>query len=164
MRIPLRRVVLEAHRLHDLLVSNRDPLYGYDPISGSRSATAAQRYGLLDRDPRHDRYVDHLRSIKRQYPKCQIEDNIDLELAIAAPSEEAKIHGLEALLERFHDRDAAPEALLRLGIAYRAAGRAREGDEAFAQLIRRFPESIWARQANDHVGPMRRVTVTRAVL
>ncbi|MCH7596601.1 MAG: tetratricopeptide repeat protein [Planctomycetes bacterium] len=164
LRIPLRRVVLEAHRLHDLLVSNRDPLYGYDPISGSRSATAAQRYGLLDRDPRHDRYVDHLRSIKRQYPKCQIEDNIDLELAIAAPSEAAKIHGLEALLERFHDRDAAPEALLRLGIAYRAAGRARKGDEAFAQLIRRFPESIWARQANDHVGPMRRVTVTRAGL
>ena len=147
LRIPMERVILEAHRFHDLFVANRDPLYGYDPISGPRVATNDLGAGLMDLDPRHDRYVDHLKAIKLQYPRCQIEDNIDLEIAKATPELAVRIERLELLLDTFDDRDAIPEALFRLGVAYKSGKRSADSEAAFARLVRTYPNSIWARQA-----------------
>jgi outer membrane protein assembly factor BamD (BamD/ComL family) len=147
LKISIERVLLEAHRLRGLLVANRDPLYGYDPISGVRDAIGALGVGIMDLDPRHDRYVYHLEAIKAQYPRCQVEDNIDLEIAKATESAGRKIELLEECVRRFPDRDAVPEALLRLGLAYRTVDRSGRADEAFARLTREHPNSIWAEQA-----------------
>ena len=162
LKIPLERVLLEAGRLHDLLVANRDPLYGYDPISGSRAASGGLGVGMLDLDARHDRYIHQLEVIKAQYPRSQVEDNVDLEIAKATPSNELKIERLEACLRRFPRRDAVPEALLRLGIAFRSADRPEKADEAFAQLVSEHPDSVWANQAARLAPWITRTRVTRA--
>ena len=160
--IRLERIVLEAHRLRDLLVSNRDPIYEYDPICGSRHTDDSPRWGLLDLDPRHERYVEQLEAIKTNYPNCQIEDNIDLEIAKATPSLTARIERLEALLQKFPRGDAAAEALLRLGMAYQTGEDASRSDEAFARLTRDWPDSIWTRQAAGYVPWTSRTQLTKA--
>ena len=153
LEIPVERVLLEAHRLRDLLAANRDPLYGYDPISGPRRSRGAWRSGLLDFDPRHERYVENLEALKTQYPNCQIEDNIELEIAKATPDLAQRVARLRTCLDRFPDRDAAPEALFRLGIARRANDRLNESEDAFMRLVREHPRSIWTRQAA-HYSPV----------
>ncbi len=145
--IPLERIVLEANRLHDLLGANRDPLYGYDPIGGSRYDEGISRFGLLDLLPRDERYTENLRELKRRYPNCQILDNIDLEIAKAADDLTVKIERLEALLAAYPQRDAVPEALFRLGVAYKSDGKTAESEEAFDRLAGDHPNSIWATQA-----------------
>jgi hypothetical protein len=168
--IRLERVVLEAHRLRELLVANLDPIYGYDPICGSRRTDARRdqggsgetRWGLLDLDPRHERYVEHLEAIKAKYPNCQIEDNIELEIANAATSMTARIDRLEALLRQFPRGDAAAEALLRLGMAYQISEDAARSDDAFARLARDWPDSIWSRQAAGFVPGTARTRLSKA--
>lgn len=160
--IRLERVVLEAHRLRELLVANRDPIYGYDPLCGSRRTDDSLRWGLLDLDPRHERYVEHLEEIKAKYPNGQIEDNIELEVANAATSMTARIDRLEALLRQFPRSDAAPEALLRLGVAYQSGEDAARSDDAFARLTRDWPDSIWTRQAAGFVPGTARTRLSKA--
>ena len=139
--------MLEAHRLHDLLASNRDPLYGFDPISGRDRPTEAVGFGLMDLEPRNERYVENLRKLGHIYPHSQIEDNICLEIAKAASEPPLKISRLEACIERFSSTDAIPEALYRLAVAYRAAGRTDDGEQTFGRLLADYPNSIWTRQA-----------------
>lgn len=160
--IRLERVILETHRLRELLVANRDPIYGYDPLCGSRRSGDSPRWGLLDLDPRHERYVEHLDSIKAKYPNCRIEDNIELEVANAATSVSARIDRLEALLRQFPRGDAAPEALLRLGMAYQAAEDAVRSDDAFAKLMRDWPVSIWTRQVAGFMAGSARTRLSKA--
>ena len=160
--IRLDRIVLEAHRLRELLVSNLDPIYGYDPLCGSRRVDDSLRWGLLDLDPRHERYVEHLEAIKAKYPNCQIEDNIELEIANATTSMTARIDRLEVLLRQFPSGDAAPEALLRLGMAYQTGEDAARSDDAFARLTRDWPDSIWTRQAAGFVPGTARTRLSKA--
>ncbi len=160
LNIPLGRLLLAARHLHGLLSENEDPLYGYTPICGPRRQDTYPTFGLLDLDPRHPSYVANLNAIKERYPNCQIEDNIDLEIALAsdrrhgssddtslaaAPTPKTKL--LEACIRRFADRDAAPEALFRLGAAYREANEFELSEEAFNRLAAQHADSIWARQA-----------------
>jgi len=163
LRIPIDRIVLEAHRLHDLLVNNRDPIYGYDPISGPAGRTKELTFGWADLDERNDRYADRLRELLTKYPRCQMEDNIEAALAMTAKTRPEQIEQLEACLDRFPDRDSAPEALFRLGVAYEAVNRVPDAGEAFAQLAERFPRSIWTfvatRRSMRPLGPQ----LTRAV-
>ncbi len=147
LRIPMDRVILEAHRLRDLLTANRDPIYSFDPIHGSHRPEDAFQLGLLDLDPRYEGYVENLESLRSQYPNCQIEDNIELEIALATDDLGERVKRLEGLLQRFPDRDAVPEAMLRLAIAYRDARQPSRGDEVLARLAQQHPESIWARHA-----------------
>jgi hypothetical protein len=140
-------IVIQAHRLLDLLAENRDPIYGYDPLCGSHVTGAEYSFGLLDLDARHERYDANLRRLKRRYPDCQIEDNIDLELAKLAATLTTRIARLREVVLHFAGRDAVPEAMLRLGMAYRDHDQADEADEAFAGLMKRYPRSIWAVQA-----------------
>jgi len=140
-------VLIEATRLYDLLRENRDPIYGYDPISGTHVGGDERTFGLLDLDARHERYTANLQQLKQWYPDCQIEDNIDLELAKAAPSLSTRIARLRELMVRFAGRDAVPEAMLRLGMAYRDDSQPEESEGAFADLMKRYPETVWTAQA-----------------
>ncbi|MFQ5494605.1 MAG: tol-pal system YbgF family protein, partial [Phycisphaerae bacterium] len=149
--IPLERILLEAHRLRDLIAHNRDPLYGYDPLSGTQRRDDEVRFGLLDLNPRHKRYVANLAALRAHYPRCQLEDNIDLEIAKATPDAPARIRRLRTLLAAFPRGDAAPEALFRLALVTRTHRDSQAGREAFARLFRDFPDSIWARQASRYV-------------
>ncbi len=147
LRIPSDRIVLEAHRLRDLLTANRDPIYAYDPISGSRRPEDAFRVGLLDLDPRHEMYATNLEALKTQYPTCQIEDNIDLEIAQVTEPPAEKVERLRSLLSRFPDGDASAEAILRLGMAYAEVGAIQQRDESLRRLVREHPQSVWVRHA-----------------
>lgn len=149
--ISMERILLEAHRLFGLLRKNRDPIYGYDPICGSRARRESFSFGLLDLDPRNDRYVENLRILKGRYPNCQAMDNIDLEIAKATSSNSQKIQLLGECLSRYPDRDAAAEALFRLGVALKADQQTGRSDEVLARLMRNHPGSIWSKRAQRYV-------------
>jgi len=140
-------VLLEANRLRDLLTKNRDPIYGYDPLSGTKVAQDERSFGLLDLDPRYERYEENLRQLNDWYPDCQIEDNIDLELAKAADAVTTRIARLEEIVARFPGRDAVPEAMLRLAMAYRDNNQPVLSDQTFTDLMTRHPRTIWAKEA-----------------
>ena len=147
LEIDVEQVRIEAYRLHDLFAANRDPIYGWDPIAGTRRDRAAISFGLLDLVPRNENYAANLRRLKEAYPRCQINDNIDLELAKAAGFHVEKIQRLESLLREHPRGDAVPEALYRLGVAYYASDRSDEGLRRFARLNSVHPTTIWADQA-----------------
>jgi hypothetical protein len=145
--ISRERVLLEADRMRNLLVANRDPLYGYEPIHGPRRPAAGPSFGLLDLDPRAERYAEKLQRLKDAYPNCQIEDNIDLEIAKTTEPLTDQIAALRRCLEIFPDRDAVPEALFRLGVAYKVAGQTRNSETTFIRLFNECPDSVWTAQA-----------------
>lgn len=140
-------MILEAHGLRDLLKQNRDPLYGYDPIGVPRRFTGELAFGLMHLHPRHNRYLENLNLLKERYPHCQLEDNIDLQIAKATAEPEARVRLLEELLKRFPERDAAPEAQYLLGMAYRELGDGVQARAQFDRLRAGHPASIWAQQA-----------------
>lgn len=161
--LDLERTIIEAHRLRDLIAYNGDPRYGYDPLCGSPFAPDDDR-GLLDFDPRSLSYVDDLRGLRERYgnPPAKLLDNIELELAKTieidprnAPGPAAlavlQIQRLNRLISDWPDGDAVPEALYRLGIAYRDNGQPASSQHALGRLLTNFPESIWARQARSAV-------------
>ena len=155
LRSAFPHVLLEAHWLHDLLVQNHDPLYGYEPFSRPRRETSPLWFGLMDLDPRHERYIDNLQALKAGYPNCQLEDNLDLEIAKATSSLTLKIERLDECLRRFPRRDAAPESLYRLGVACKASGQSSRSPEIFARLAITYPNSIWTQQAARYAaGPL----------
>jgi outer membrane protein assembly factor BamD (BamD/ComL family) len=117
---------------------------------------------LLDLDRRHERYAEHLETLKAKYPNCQIEDNIELEIGKATASLTARIDRLEALLRNFSRGDAAAEALLRLGMAYQTGENPSRSDEALARLAQEWPDSIWTRQAAGYVPWTSRTRLTKA--
>lgn len=145
LRVPLERIVMDGRRLLDLLTRNRDPNFAYDPLCGSRRRGDAFRVGLLDLDPRHEAYVTNLEALRTQYPGSVIDDNIELELAKAAATTLERIAGLESLIARYPDADAAEEGLLRLAAAYQETGAGVQRDNALARLRSKDPPSVWAR-------------------
>lgn len=145
--IDMARILLKAHRLYNLISNNRDPLYGYEPISGPISGREGFTFGLLDLDPRHSNYANNLKVILDRYPHCQIEDNILVERAKVETDIERRIDTLDECLRRFPDRDAAPEAMFRLSEALRSAGRPQEASSITATLLNNFPNDVWAKQA-----------------
>ncbi len=160
--IPRERILLQAHCLRDLLTANRDPLYRYDPLCGPRHRSASFLFGLLDLDPRHDRYVDNLEALLARYPNCQLEDNIDLEIAKGASSLPERITRIEQCLARYPDRDMVSEALFRLGLALKYDNQPEKGEEAFRRLVREFPDSVWRRQAERYTAAGRVLQVSRS--
>lgn len=149
------RIVLEAHRLYDLIAQNRDPIYGYDPLYRPRDPQEPLWFGFLDLNPRSKWYIANLQRLLDAYPKCQLEDNLTLEIAKATSSTSLKIERLEDCLQRFPRRDAVPEALFRLSQAYRSAGHARPAYATVETLVREHSDSFWAQRArrSGHVLP-----------
>jgi len=144
LRIPLSRVLLQARAFHDLLVSNNDRLYAYSPLCGSRRPGDAFRTGLLHLDPRSERYIENLRELESQYPGASLEDNIELEIAKAAATPGERIAALQGFLSRFPSGDAAPEALLRLGVSLAQDDRSKQAAEVVGRLVETYPLSVWA--------------------
>jgi tetratricopeptide (TPR) repeat protein len=142
--ISRERCQLEGGRLLDLLINNRDPLYGYEPL-----------VRLLHFDPRDEHYRENLRALVERYPRAQISDNATLEIALAAPTVADRVALLESFAEEFPSGDAVPEALFRLGEACRELGEVRKARECYEGVIREGPESIWRRPAEEalHVLP-----------
>jgi tetratricopeptide (TPR) repeat protein len=151
--------LIEAHRLRDLISANDDARYGYDPLCGSAFDSAGDR-GLLDLDPRSSAYLGGLRNLRARYtdPPARLLDNIELEIAKAARSDgpppdgqppiaAEQIQLLNRLLSHRPDGDAVPEALFRLGIAYRDNGQAAASQHIFGRLLAEHPGTIWAGQA-----------------
>ena len=154
VNIGFDRIMLEAHRLHDLFVANQDPIYGYDPFYRTRRQSAGIWFGLMDLVPQSEGFISNLTLLKAAYPDCQLEENIDLEIAKATSSLTLKIERLEACLQRFPRRDAVPEALFRLGMAYKAAGESAKSQSMLARLVGAYPDSVWARPALHHAAAL----------
>jgi hypothetical protein len=180
LELPVERLELEANRLLELLTKNHDPLWGHEPICGSPFLPKQVIGGLMDMDPRSADYGARLAALKDAFERCQLEDNIDLEIAKATDENDVvtykatsvlalKIQRLEELVERLTPspdpnvaagraempesrRDALPEALFHLGAAYRQNNQPVLSQQRFGELIRRFPESIWATQAQAYAG------------
>ena len=144
--IDLKVVVLNAHRLYDLLRHNRDPVLLYDPLAGSDRPHSPIRFGLLDLDPRSGSYHSNLRALRAAYPGCCLVDNLDLEQARTTSSVSERIRLLEACCLEHAQGDAAPEAIYRLGMAYFEAGRHDLGRAKLSRLVQEYPASIWAKQ------------------
>ncbi len=147
LRIPRERILLEARQLRDLLANNNDPIYGYDPLCGSRFATDRVRFGMLDLVPRSKRYAENLEILRAQYPKCELQDNMAVEIAKSASTPTARAAQLAACLDEYPNGDGAAEALFRLGVEHKELNQPRESVAAFTRLFGAFPGSIWARQA-----------------
>jgi hypothetical protein len=147
LRVPLPRIVMQARALRELLVANNDPVHGFAPLCGSKRPTDAFRVGLLDLDPRHEQYVENLRTLETQYPDAVLEDNIELEIAKAVPLLSDRLSALERFVEHFPSGDAIGEALLRLAIAYAENRQTKRSDALLDRLVRDFPRSVWAEYA-----------------
>jgi len=141
------RILLEARRLYDLCESNRDVTYGDVPLTGARAAAQGLWFGLLDLDPRYEYYARNLEALRKRYSACRLEDNFELEIAKTLPAARQQAERLEALLAKFADGDARPEALFRLGRVYKSLGFADRGEATFAKLRETYSNSIWAKQA-----------------
>ena len=161
--VPLEEVQVEAVRLRGLLVANRDPIYNYEPICGTEQEVDGRPYGLTDLDPRSRDYSANLDALLSRYPHCTVADNILLGKARAAMEPDRRIALLNDCLERYPDGDAAAEALLRLGIAYREGGNVNQSEAAFERLLARFPDSVWADQVYQHWPRARGARLTQAV-
>lgn len=151
LRIPVERLFLEAHYLRDLLANNDDPVYGRTPLTGPRDPKGEPSFGLLDLDPRHDQYIQNLNVLLATYERSQAADNILLEIAKATSLPSLQIERLNALLAKYPDRDAAAEALFRLGLAYQSLNQPDEARARLDRLLRTFPESVWSKEARFQV-------------
>lgn len=139
-------IEIKARRLYDLIIQNRDPIYGYEPLCGPHRSNKTFRFGLLDLDPRSGEYVDHLKSLQQWYPNCQIKDNLALELAKAIEPMDERIMRLEACLKDFPNGDATAETMFRLATAYLLQQRSGESRSMFERLLREHGQSVWAKQ------------------
>lgn len=147
LNIDFDRIMLEAHRLRDLIENNQDPLWGFKPFYRPRDPSSPLWFGLLTLDPRSKWYIANLQRLQKAYFHCQLEDNILLEIAKATTSLSLKIERLDDCIKRFPSRDAVPEALFRLGQAHREAGQYAESRTDFSRLIANFPDSVWSGRA-----------------
>ncbi|MGB0716824.1 MAG: tetratricopeptide repeat protein [Phycisphaerae bacterium] len=160
LNIRLPRILLEGRQLAGLLRNNQDPLYGYDPLCGTRDSDSLGKIpGYLLLHPRHERYRENLQKLLREYPDCQIEDNVLLALAISTPEfkvdertgwrvkeSPSRIDNLRSLISA-KQGDARPEALYRLGVALLEEGESTASAETLHKLETEFPTSPWAEQA-----------------
>lgn len=147
LEISLKGVLLEAHRLHGLLTENRrDPLWGDEPLCGTRRSKDDLRFGMLDLVPRHSRYVENLQKIKKRYPNCLVADNIDLESAKVTSDSALRIQRLKQCLDQYANGDAAPETLFHLANAYRQSDNLVAAEKVLARLLSQYPDSFWTRQ------------------
>lgn len=148
-------IALQARRLRDLVAANADPLYGYEPLTGSLDRNDDWPFGLVDLDPRDASYGGNLRRLMAKYPNAQITDNALVAQALVEASVPARMPLFRAVVERFPEGDAAPEALYHLAMALRDLGNPDAAAEAFGRLRREFPETIWSRLSFRYAAPLR---------
>ncbi|MEK6674635.1 MAG: tetratricopeptide repeat protein [Planctomycetota bacterium] len=148
LHVPLKQVFLEARRLQDLCSRNYDSAHGVDPLCGPKRRSEKVWFGLADLDPRHERYRTNLEKLLAQYPRCQLADNLALEIAKVSDSVTSRVMFLEQVLADFPEGDAVPEALFRLGVEYKTQGREERCAAVFTRLQRDYAQSPWAELAS----------------
>jgi len=148
INVPVARCVFEARKLLQLLRHNRDPRFGDRPLAA-----------LLGADPRDLEYPQKLNTILGRFPKCQLEDNLRLQLARTIESADDRIAALKQCLEQSPDGDALPEAYFRLGEAYADARDVASAREAFKTLIEKLPDSIWRSPADAQLRKLEHASV-----
>ena len=130
--IPLERTLLEGRKLLDLLVHNRDPLYGAQPL-----------IGLMNCDPKHPLYAENLRGVVKRFPDGQLRDNIELRIALVEPDIDARIVALKVCAARPEPADSVPEALYQLGVAYQENKDPERARTAFERVLHEHETSMW---------------------
>jgi TolA-binding protein len=125
-----------ASEMLELLRRNRNDRYGDAPL-----------IAYLNCDARHAKYSQNLASILQRFPNCAIEDNIELQRALARPHAEDRVLELKKLRTRFPDGDTSAELLFRLGAALTAAGERDEARKRFKELINGHPGSRFVTHA-----------------
>ncbi|HOB73122.1 MAG TPA: tetratricopeptide repeat protein [Phycisphaerae bacterium] len=145
-------VLLEARKLHSLIVNNRDPAYRDLPL-----------ITLLRLNPRHPMYQANLKEllaeIPNRYPLTRLRDNIEVLIASesAGASKSRRIELLKSCLVTFSRQpgsDALPQARFELGMAYKEDSRFEEARAAFEELCRDTPDSPWAAEARKQLAAM----------
>ncbi len=168
-----RTVVREARGFRDLLQFNRDPHL----VAPPEIAADAPLVEFLRLDPRHRQYAANLRELLDRYPTARLRDNLLLELVKTTTERSAslRIDELKRFIRMFEGRegtatgpelryDAVPEAYYRLAEAYLGDGRPGDALATFEEVVKRYPDSLWAEAAQKQVtslGPLR-VTATNS--
>lgn len=151
LKIPVDNVLFEGRRLLELLRNNaHDPQYGVRPLCGSLPAEPRQP-GFLEIDPHVRHHAENLRAILRAYPRCLLEDNIEVWLARLEEDLDERIFQLQSCIDRFPDGDALPEALYRLGTACMDAGLDARGRQTLTRLIQEHPDNLWTEPAGERL-------------
>lgn len=132
LTIPLERMLLEGRKLLDLLVHNRDPLYGTQPL-----------IGLMNCDPKHPRYAENLRAVVNRFPDGQLRDNIELRIALTEKDIDARIEALKSCAARPEPADSVPKALYQLGVAYQENKDPERARTAFERVLQEHETSMW---------------------
>jgi hypothetical protein len=137
---------LAAQMLFLIEQNASDSVYGSAPLV---------EFALLDSHRRG--YGQQLERIIRQYPAAKITDNVALQLAAAGPERDEHARQLLRLIEQHVDGDAAPEAIMRLteielqSAQPTAAAAQARAMERLNEVIRRWPQTIWAKAAKDRL-------------
>jgi outer membrane protein assembly factor BamD (BamD/ComL family) len=160
--IPLPRFRVRAHQLRDLLSRNADPRYGFDPLCGSPFEAPDRRIGLLLLNPLEESYPRRLETLRARYSVCVAADNIALAIALTEADPAWRAERLEQLIRRYPEGDAIEEAMYRLGLALHQSQRSERGDVVLTDLMRGYPRSIWARQAEIVTGQSRVALLSRS--
>ncbi len=134
--IPVARHLIEAPKLRQLLEANRDPLYGHEPLAA-----------FMALDPRDVNRKNDLASLLAKFPRCQLQDNIELEMALAVVDPEQRSKLLENLVTTNPTADALPEAVFQLGQTYFEMKAYPGARSAFERVLNEFPNSLWAKSA-----------------
>jgi hypothetical protein len=145
-------VLLEARKLHSLIVNNGDP---------QQNNLALRR--LLCMNPRHPMYQANLRQmlddLPGKYPLTPLRDNLQVLVARASAgsSHSRRIELLKdcvAQCAKDPKSDAFPMARFELGLAYKDDRRLEEARKEFEDLSRNSPESPWAQEARQQLAAM----------
>ncbi|NLX12729.1 MAG: hypothetical protein GXY44_03630 [Phycisphaerales bacterium] len=140
-------IAQQARELRHLLVNNRDPeqndralkeLFSFNPMS-----------------PYFTRNLRNLlAAIQRGDLRSQLDDNIELRIALAEPSRSLRIAAIEKCVEKLARRensDALPRALYELGNAYQFDNRLDDARLVYRKLLEQFPKTPWAQEAERRI-------------
>jgi TolA-binding protein len=102
-------------------------------------------------DPTAITYPGNLQDILERYPQAQIEDNAELEIALATPAMDKRIDMLQRCAEQHAEGDAMPEMLFRLAEAYHEVDDLTGAMRTYTQLCKDYPQSIWCKPAQERM-------------
>lgn len=149
--IPVARRVFDGRVLAHRLENNRDPLYGDQPLAI-----------FMTYDPKEADYTKNLESILDRFPGCRLQDNIELELAVAEEVVSARIAALERCVRQLPSSDSLAEAVFRLGVAHFEDKNTSAAQAAFERVRGEFADSIWREQASMQLRKLTRAAVEGA--
>ena len=136
-----------AEYLQELILANRDdPKYGIMVLRE-----------LAGLDPHRSGYREQLLRLATRCPDSRLYDNLLVRWAGTATDVSERAAKLQACIAGFQDGDALAEALFQLAdievqtLGATDAAQRKTGIERLRELMRRFPQSCWARRAAERL-------------